>query len=453
MNQRHEQRTIVFLVLGCCLTVCISTYWLVKGFSPLLLLPIGGLLLLLFWLLLRVYNSRNRKLSYFFDAIRNEDTTLSFPETVSDKSLRQLHASLNKLNRQIADIKLRNEQNELFFSQLIEQSATGLMAYDEDGYLTVMNGAAKRFLGVAHLANLRLLEQKNPPLHQAVTQLKTGEKVVVKTVVGNEMLTLSIQAADMQFGVKHHRLLSLQDIRHELEESEIDSWQKLIRVMTHEIMNSIAPITSLSHTLLHFFSKQGQPIDPAQLTPATVSDTIEGLTVIEERGNGLIHFVDNYRKLAKVPQPVFGPLDVKTWVQGFTLLFKPTLEQHAIRFNASFAQGIDPIQTDEKLLNQLMINLMTNAIEAVCSKPDGEERCISMQVHPSTNQSVLIELTDNGPGIEDELLDKIFVPFFTTKQGGNGIGLSLSRQLARQLNLKLSVRSQPGAGCTFQLEL
>ncbi len=453
MNPRHEQRTIVLLVLGCCLTVCASTYWVAKGMSLLILLPAGAILLLLIWFMLHVYNSRNRKLSYFFDAIRNEDTTLSFSETVNDKSLKQLHASLNNLNRQIADIKLRNERNELFFSQLIEQSATGLMAYDEEGYLTVMNGAAKRFLGVEHLANLRLLAQKNPSLHHAVTQLKTGEKIVVKTLVGNEMLSLSLQAADIQFGVEHYRLLSLQDIRHELEETEITSWQKLIRVMTHEIMNSIAPITSLSHTLLHFFSKQGQPIDPAQLTPATVSDTIEGLTVIEERGNGLIHFVDNYRKLAKVPQPVFGPLDVKTWMQGFSLLFKPTLEQHTIRFNALFVQGIDNIQTDERLFNQLMINLMTNAIEAVCSKPDGEERCISLQVHDSTSHTVLIELTDNGPGIEDELLDKIFVPFFTTKSGGNGIGLSLSRQLARQLNIKLSVHSQPGEGSTFQLEL
>jgi len=453
MKSKNEILSIVLLLIVMILSVASLTYMVVTKGSLILIVLLGLLFVVSVYRLFYVYNARNRKLSIFFDAIRNEDSSLVFPEKVGSPSLRHLHVSLNKLNRLIADIKLRNERNELFYCELIEQSATGLLSFDELGYIDVMNSAAKRYLGVIQLSNLKLLEQMNPELHQILTQLKTGEKTVVKNMVGNELVSLSVQGSDMQFGNQRHRLISLQDIRYELEESEIDSWQKLIRVMTHEIMNSIAPITSLSHTLLHFFQKQGKTIDPIQLNSSIIADTIEGLNIIEERGKGLIHFVDNYRKLAKVPQPIFSTLNVKTWVQGMTLLFKPTMEQHGIRFSTSLSKGIDLIQTDEKLLDQLMINLMTNAIEAVCSNPERDVPSIGLSVRKSSANTLLLELSDNGPGIDESLMDKIFVPFFTTKEGGNGIGLSLSRQLASKLNMKLSVRSKPSQGSTFQLEL
>ena len=452
MNSKHEHRTLTLWLLVSYVTTAALTIVVLKGLSVLITIALTIALVAEFYLILHLSQSRNRKLSTFFDAIRNDDTSLVFPEKVGDASMRQLHASLNKLNQQIGNIKLQSERNELFYRELIEQSTTGLLSFDEAGYIDVINSAAKRYLGVVHLANLKLLAQKTPNLYQTISQLQVGERVTVKVLVGSQLESLAIQSADMQFGNQCHRLLSIQNIRHELEEMEIDSWQKLIRVMTHEIMNSIAPITSLSQTLLAFYRKQQRTIDPAQLTHAIISDTIEGLTVIEERGKGLIHFVENYRKLAKVPQPTFGTLDLRNWMQGFTLLFKPTLQNHNIQFQVSLSTKLSTIQTDEKLLNLILINLMTNAIEAVCEKPEGEERKIRLSVHNTLAQTVVIELSDNGSGIDETLMDKIFVPFFTTKEGGNGIGLSLSRQIASKLNMKLSVRSQLGQGCVFQLE-
>jgi two-component system, NtrC family, nitrogen regulation sensor histidine kinase NtrY len=452
MSTKHEHRTLTFWLLISCATSAALTAVVLKGLPVPLIALLGIALVSELVQILQLSQARNRKLSTFFDAIRNDDTSLVFPEQSGDASMRKLHASLNNLNKQIGAIKLKSERNELFYRELIEQSSTGLLSFDEAGYIDVINSAAKRYLGVVQLANLKLLSQKNPGLYQTITQLQVGERITVKTLVGNQLESLAIQAADMQFGDQRHRLLSIQNIRHELEEMEIDSWQKLIRVMTHEIMNSIAPITSLSQTLLSFYRKQQQNIDPALLTPAIVSDTVEGLSVIEERGKGLIHFVDNYRKLAKVPQPTFATLDLKAWMQGFTLLFKPTLQQHNIQFHVSVGANLTTIQTDEKLLDQILINLMTNAIEAVCDKADGEERKIRLSVHETSGKSVVLELSDNGAGIDENLMDKIFVPFFTTKEGGNGIGLSLSRQLASKLNMKLSVRSHPGQGSIFQLE-
>jgi len=397
------------------------------------------------------FNAQNRKLAYFFEAIRNEDTSLLFPENVKDKSLVALHKSLNDLNKLISEIKIKNETNERFFKELIEHSSTGLMSLDEEGYVEIMNSTAKKYLGVIQLSRMSLLEQKNKELYDLLTTLKPGEKRTVKTVVAKELIILSIQSSELRFGEKTFQLISLQDIGHELEENEIDSWQKLIRVMTHEIMNSIAPITSLTHTLLYFFHQNGQPKKPLELSDADITNTIEGLNIIEDRGKGLIHFVDNYRRMAKVPKPVFAPLDINAWAHGIGLLFQPEFQNREITFNIVADPTITTILTDEKLLSQVMINLTTNAIDAVTS--NSKTKKISLTLHNTTAGGAHIELSDNGCGIDDTLMDKIFVPFFTTKEGGNGIGLSLSRQIVRKLNGKLTVQSVKGQGSRFGVEL
>jgi len=273
-------------------------------------------------------------------------------------------------------------------------------------------------------------------------------------MVGRELLSLSIQSSELCFSEKSFKLISLQDIGHELEENEIDSWQKLIRVMTHEIMNSIAPITSLTNTLLSFYHTDGVPKKPEELSQPVVSNTIEGLTVIEGRGKGLIHFVDNYRKLAHVPQPVFAPLDVKSWVHGLGLLFRPEFQNRDIDFSFAVDSSLSTILTDEKILNQVMINLITNSIEALSSyRGMAVVKKIKLTVHGAPTGSVQIELSDNGCGIDSTVMDKIFIPFFTTKEGGNGIGLSLSRQLIRKLNGKISVHSKVGQGSCFVVDI
>jgi two-component system, NtrC family, nitrogen regulation sensor histidine kinase NtrY len=398
-------------------------------------------------------NGVNRKLSFFFDAIRNEDTTLKFPENVKNKSLRGLYKSFNNLNKTISEIKIKSETNERFFRELIEHSTTGLMSVDQEGYVDIINQQAKKYLGVVQLSNILLLQQINTPVYNVIKTIKPGEKTILKQAINQNLVNLSIQSSEVNFGEKYFQLISIQDIRYEMEENEIDSWQKLIRVMTHEIMNSIAPITSLTNTLIGFLRSGEHIRQPEDLSKEDINNTLTGLTIIEERGKGLIHFVDNYRKLTKVPNPIFAPMDVCSWSESLEFLFRPLLKENKCQFQCRIESGIKAVLTDEKLFNQVMINLMTNAIDAIKQNDNDNPPKITLIIRPASTHSTLFELTDNGCGISESVMDKIFVPFFTTKEGGNGIGLSLSRQIVRKLNGKIYVRSAENKGSRFVVEI
>jgi len=445
--------SILFRLLCFAITTAALVYFALVLFVPLLALFFIIVLILEAISFVRFFNAVNRKLSYFFDAIRNEDTTLKFSENVKNKSLQGLHKSLNDLNKVISAVKIKNETNERFFKELIEHSTTGLMSIDPDGYVEVMNKQAKKYLSIVSLSNIRLLQQINPSVYEIFETIKPGEKVILKQIIKNNLINLSIQSSELCFGEKRYQLISLQDIRRELEENEIDSWQKLIRVMTHEIMNSIAPITSLTSTLVRFF-KSGEKVRlPEELTVDDISNTLTGLAVIEDRGKGLMHFVDNYRKLTKIPNPVFEPMNIHTWFESLEFLFRSEFLKNNWVYQSQIELSLPTVLTDEKLFGQVMINLMTNAMDAIKQNSSDNPGKITLVIRSSSSHTVQFILSDNGCGIDESLVDKIFIPFFTTKEGGNGIGLSLSRQIIRKLNGKISVQSVKNKGSVFIVEI
>jgi two-component system, NtrC family, nitrogen regulation sensor histidine kinase NtrY len=445
--------SILFRLLCFAITTAALTYVVLVQYIPLLALFFTIVSIFEAISFVRFFNGVNRKLSYFFDAIRNEDTTLKFPENIKNKSVLGLHKSLNNLNKAIATIKIKSETNERFFRELIEHSTTGLMSIDPDGYVEVMNKQAKKYLSIVSLSNIRLLQQLNPTVYKVLETIKPGEKVILKQIIKNNLINLSIQSSELYFGEKRYQLISFQDIRHELEENEIDSWQKLIRVMTHEIMNSIAPITSLTNTLIRFFKKDEKVRLPEELTTDDISNTLTGLAVIEDRGKGLMHFVDNYRKLTKIPNPVFEPMNIHTWSDSFEFLFHTKFQENNWAYQSQIDSNLDSILTDEKLFGQVMINLMTNAMDAIKQNSSENPGKITLVIRSSSSHTVEFILSDNGYGIDESLVDKIFIPFFTTKEGGNGIGLSLSRQIMRKLNGKISVQSVKNKGSLFIVEI
>jgi two-component system nitrogen regulation sensor histidine kinase NtrY len=310
------------------------------------------------------------------------------------------------------------------------------MSIDPDGYVEVMNKQAKKHLSIVNISNIRLLQQLNPSVYKILETIKPGEKVILKQIIKNNLINLSIQSSELCFGEKRYQLISFQDIRHELEENEIDSWQKLIRVMTHEIMNSIAPITSLTNTLIRFFKKDEKVLLPEELTTDDIINTLTGLTVIEDRGKGLMHFVDNYRKLTKIPNPVFEPMNIHTWSDSFEFLFRSEFQLNNWVYQSQINSSLNTVLTDEKLFGQVMINLMTNAMDAIRQNSFDNSGKITLAIRSSSSHTIQFVLSDNGCGIDESLIDKIFIPFFTTKERGNGIGLSLSRQIIRKLNGK-----------------
>jgi two-component system, NtrC family, nitrogen regulation sensor histidine kinase NtrY len=435
-------RLLIFAMATAGLSIALNQLnWLIA-------VPLMAVFLVSFFTLVYFLNGVNRKVAFFFDAVSNEDSTLHYSEFNRTDSLRALHQSFNRLNQHISDIKLKNEHNERFFHEMLKSSATGLLAVDEKGYIEQINDAAIDFIGLPYISHIDLLKQKNHELHEQMMLITPGQSRTIKVLHGTELRLFSLKVALLNFGMNRYRLYSISDIKAEIEENELDSWQKLIRVMTHEIMNSIAPITSLSNTLSRIFIRNNNPLPSQEITDKHIAGIIHGLGVIENTGKGLMRFVEDYRKLTKIPNPVFKPVYISNWLNEIRLLMKNRLEEENINLRI-IKKGLHQEFTgDEKLLNQVMINLLNNAIDAMKGT---ENKKITIGVSENTMGNLKISVSDNGKGISPDEIDKVFIPFYTTKESGSGIGLSLSRKIMRLHKGSISVFSRPGYRTTFNL--
>jgi nitrogen fixation/metabolism regulation signal transduction histidine kinase len=375
------------------------------------------------------FNQSNRQIAFFFEAIRNEDSSLKFPTSIRQKSLRHLYQSLNSLNDRINEIKQQNEYLEKYYQSFIQHAGTGLMAINQDNEVEIMNDKAFEYAGIPSFTPLHMIPLRNPDLLTVLAKYNPGEAHTYKRFTVDSQINLLIRTKEIRYGGKVSRLISLQDIRQELDEKELDSWQKLIRVLTHEIMNSIAPIVSLTGTLQKFFIENGNPVHPDKIDEETIDNVIQGLETIGERGNGLVNFVNSYRKLTRIPKPEFEPFRVREWLDHIGLLLHERMEQQQIHLEIKIDEKIREIIGDKKLLTHVMINILNNAMEALDDLP--ENRKIKVSVDISKQSRIMIRIANNGPPIPEETLEKIFIPFFTTKEQGSGIGLSLSRQILR----------------------
>jgi two-component system, NtrC family, nitrogen regulation sensor histidine kinase NtrY len=393
-------------------------------------------------------NAVNRKISFFFDAIQNEDGTLTFPEKLENKSLKQLHISLNRINRVLSEMKVKQEHKEKFFLEFMKRSATGLMAVDQQGFVEIINDAALKITGLTHLTHLQRLQQYQPEIFDALVNLKAGQNRTLKVVKGTELKHISIKVAPLNFGQMQYRVFSLNDIKAEMEENELETWKKIVRIMTHEIMNSIAPITSISRTLSGLYSNDNRRKNIKNLTQREIDNTVQGLSVIEDRSRGLLNFVDNYRKLTRIPPPIFKSIILDKWMECILLLFQNRIDTENIQLNVILKFNRNEFLGDEKLLTQVVLNLLNNAADALANV---ENKKIIIMASPSRSGTLILEIIDNGKGFDFDELDKIFLPFYTTKENGSGIGLSLSRQIMRLHKGSISAYSDPGKKTVFEL--
>jgi two-component system, NtrC family, nitrogen regulation sensor histidine kinase NtrY len=409
----------------------------------LLLVPVPFLI----WNIIYNINQSNRQIAFFFEAIRNEDSALKFPTQIKQRSLRNLYQRLNELNETISEIKLKNEYLEKYYQTFIQHASIGLIALNQDHDVDLMNETAFEYAGIPSFVPLHLVPLKNPDLYKVLKSVTPGETVSFKRFTGDSSINLLIRAREIRYGGKRSTIISLQDIRHELDEKELDTWQKLIRILTHEIMNSIAPIVSLTGTMRKIFISGKQSGDNNSYDEETIENLVQGLDTIEERGNGLINFVNSYRKLTRIPRPEFESIDTKTWLEQIRLLMAGSFKQHQIVLDLSIDPMLKSFTGDEKLLTQVMINILNNAREALSTKEG--VRKISIDASLTKQQTPLIQITNNGGAIPEDVIEKIFIPFFTTKEEGSGIGLSLSRQILRLHKGSLHVETQPGETSFF----
>jgi two-component system nitrogen regulation sensor histidine kinase NtrY len=355
---------------------------------------------------------------------------------------------MNRVNNQIKQLKIEYSQQEQYFKTLLEHLATGIISYDSKGFILHANSPAKKLLSTEVLTHLQQIERIDPVLFHTIKSIKPLERRLVGFKTPEGEIELSLKATSFKTSDNELVILSIQDIKNELDEKELESWMKLIRILMHEIMNSITPITSLSQSLSGIYSPDGNPLPPEKVTDKTIATTLQGLNVIKEQGKGLITFVESYRKLTRVPEPLKKLFRISELTERIQVLYNSLEGSAGIGLSISIKDPDLEIFADQNLISHVLINLLKNALEANENNPSGKIWITSGKGNDSQPE---ICVEDNGPGIPKENLDKIFVPFFTTRQNGSGIGLSVSKQIMRIHGGTLKVKSEPGSNTIFCL--
>ena len=373
-------------------------------------------------------NQTNRKIAYFFDAIKNEDFTLRFPEKLSVKSMEELNHSLNMLNSMIQDIHLKKQAQEQYYQEILRQADIGIFTVNEKGHILYANPTVQNLLNYRPLNHIKQLKQIDPILYGLFESLEPFQSTLYS--LGNERgkKELTLKCTPITIEGKKLLLVIVHDIQKELDDKETDSWVKLIRVLTHEIMNTITPITSISESILKYFKRGNQLSTPEEFGEIQIKNSAKGLEVIKEQGNDLMSFVQSYRTFLSVPEPDRELIPAKKILEKVRLLIQEYTNVHNITLEVICEPEDLELYIDEKQLTQILLNLGKNAQQAIEEQDEGS---IIIKAGIDQQEKKYITVTDNGPGISPELLDEIFVPFFTTKNTGTGIGLSLSKQIMR----------------------
>ncbi|RJX30491.1 MAG: ATP-binding protein [Desulfurivibrio sp.] len=395
--------------------------------------------------LYRYVEKSNRELARFLESIKYSDFSQSFTSPVKGAAFQELGEAFSGVIKEFQRARSEKEEQYRYLQTVVQHVGIGLLAYRDNGDIELINGAAKRLLGEAQLTNLRQLGGLSADLEQKLREIQTGEKAQIKLIRNDSLQQLSIYATKFRLRQESYTLVSLQNIQPELEEKEMEAWQNLIRVLTHEIMNSITPIASLASTanslLVEKLAREPVP-------DGTLCDVGEAVKTIERRSRNLMNFVDDYRRLTRIPKPNFEIVPVRELLERIMNLMKEPLDSRKIHCSLQVDPSTLELTADPALIEQVLINLSKNAVEALA---ETELPRITLRAVTDEHGNPVIQVTDNGPGLNAEVLEKIFIPFFTTKPDGSGIGLSLSRQIMRLHGGTLSVVSRPHEETIFTL--
>jgi nitrogen fixation/metabolism regulation signal transduction histidine kinase len=428
-------------------TICLLAYLLFKTdfiAAAIFVSLVGGYQI---FALIRYISKTNRDLTRLLHSIKYSDFSQSFTNNLKGAGFEELHAAFTEVIKEFQRAKLEKEEHFRFLQTIVDHVGIGLIAFNPQGEVELINNAAKKLLKIPRLKNINDLESVSSKLVVKLFELSPGANDLVKLKQDDNLLQLSIYATGFVLRKQQLMLVAMQDIQGALEEKEMKSWQNLIRVLTHEIMNSITPIASLASTA-HGLLKDEQECELPESMNETIGDVRHAVNTIEKRSKGLLTFIENYRKLTRIPRPDFKIVAVKDLFQRVEHLMKDQFEAHAIKFYIQ----IDPLSleltADQALIEQVLINLCKNAVEALngVAKPK-----IKLKAGTDELGNPVIKVIDNGRGISEEVAERIFIPFFTTKPQGSGIGLSLSRQIIRLHKGTIGVTSTPNEKTVFKL--
>jgi nitrogen fixation/metabolism regulation signal transduction histidine kinase len=437
-------RVVAFACL-CLLAIwsLFNTQWLATVFVC------GALAILCVANLIWYVERTTRDLAGFLTFVKHNDFSTPLATPGKGRAFVELQSAYEALAGSLRRLNRQKAANHRYLEAVIEHVVVALCCFDEAGMVKMSNAPARRLFNVPHLNSLRSFERVDAALPELLRQMGDGERALLSVRVGDETLQLVLYATTFELLEQRHKLVSFQNIRDELDRQEIDSWQKLIRVLTHEIMNSVTPIVSLSSLIREsLIDESAAPPTFRKLSSSEQNDMLRGVTAIHTRSSALLDFVQAYRSFARLPAPEFATVDVRALLERVRMLVSKETESTGIVVLVACSQPDLTVRSDARQVEQVLINLMRNAIEAL---PETCSPRIELYGSRNDQGQVLMQVVDNGPGIPTEHLDSIFVPFFTTKRNGTGVGLSICRQLMHANRGFISVRSTPQSGTAFTL--
>jgi len=390
----------------------------------------------LFSLFLFVENT-NRKLTRFIDAIRYDDFIIGFDaDNKLGKSFRELNRSMKVVLEAFRTTRKENEETLQFLDTLVKNVQVGIFTYESSERVGIINASAKKLLGVGEITSLKELAKGDPRLYEHLVNIPLGENSLYRK---NELQHLSIHTTRLRIRSRELTLVSVQNIRSELQQNELEAWQNLTKVLRHEIMNSVTPISSLVSTLKDMFEEESRKPDGEPISRETIMDVNEALQAIENRSHALKKFVNAYRDFTQIPKPVLRTVKLNSLFSRMENLHQAEIKASKVLLLSDLADEEMTISADEELLDMVLINLIKNSLEA-CKGVKGAK--VILRAYHTPQLRSVIEIEDNGMGIIPEALDKIFIPFYTTKPTGSGIGLSLSRQIIHMHGGTLTIESE-----------
>jgi nitrogen fixation/metabolism regulation signal transduction histidine kinase len=443
----NDFRTRVILrVVLVGLTMALLMYMITRPNMLFAAILTGVIIVLQLMEIFRFVSQTNRKLTRFLESVKYSDFISGFTtDNKLGKSFKNLNVVFNEVLEAFRKARAEKEEQAQYLNTVVQQVRTGILSYDAEGNVQLINTNARRFIGVSTIKNIRELIPINPKLYHTINAVEPGKSELYKA---SNDLYLTVQATELRIRGTDVKLVTLQNIQPELQKQELEAWQNLTRVLRHEIMNSITPISSLTSTLREILDHDMEKKENHyELKDEGAEDLREGLSTIENRSKGLIKFIDAYREYTSLPKPNMKTIRLKELIERVAQLMRPELKKTRVSFHYECQSEYVTIQADAEMIEQVLINLLKNAIEALHDTP---EPVLSL-VGRSDENAVRVEVIDNGSGIIREALEHIFVPFYTTKKTGSGIGLSLSRQIMQMHNGTITVESEPDARTIFTL--
>ncbi|MEZ2335746.1 PAS domain-containing sensor histidine kinase [Mucilaginibacter sp. RCC_168] len=442
---RYEWRLLlrVFLMF---LALVAAAFVIVNG-KPLYLVIFIPLIVYAVIEMIRFQKKAQDEVNQFVESIHYRDFSRHFDVRRAPNELKPLRKGFNDINTTFKLISRERETQYHYLQKILELVDTGILSFEEEtGNISWINEAFKNLIGIPYLKTVHSLEKRDPALYHELTIVKPGDSKIITITRNQQLVKMLITASVMRSDDILYKLIAFQNVSEALDETESKAWSKLLNVMTHEIMNSVAPISSLADTLKN-------RLQSPEITEAIQSSELEdlelGIDTIKRRSEGLLKFTESYRSLNKITKLDLNKILVRDLFENLASLMRPTLEKKHIELEIILRDPTLAIQADINLIEQVMINLLVNAIEAV---KDREEPRLILSGELQNNSKTLVKVTDNGLGMPPELLDKIFIPFFSTRKTGSGIGLSLCKQIMLLHKGNIQVQSTEGKGSSFILQ-